>query len=146
MKTSKMLILTDFGKLSAEQLRAFRREMKNADAKLLVMKKRLLSILLKEYGADVDVKSNKLSVGAVFSKSGLEEISAPVYKFFKELKLEKEKILGGWDAAAKKAVDASEIAFIGSLPPREVLLGQLLGMLSSPIRSFLYVLDQKSKQ
>ena len=35
---------------------------------------------------------------------------------------------------------------IGQLPSREILLGRVVGMLVSPIRMFLYVLDQKSKQ
>ena len=43
-------------------------------------------------------------------------------------------------------IDAAQVVFIGNLPPREVLLAQLLGMIAAPIRSFLYVLDQKSKQ
>jgi ribosomal protein L10 len=42
-------------------------------------------------------------------------------------------------------MDAAQVIYIGKLPPREVLLGQLLGMLASPIRSFMYLLDQKSK-
>ena len=35
---------------------------------------------------------------------------------------------------------------VGTLPTREVLLAQFLGMLAAPVRSFLYLLDQKSKQ
>jgi ribosomal protein L10 len=43
------------------------------------------------------------------------------------------------------AMDSGQIVAIGKLPPRDVLLAQFLGMLSAPIRSFLYVLDQKAK-
>jgi hypothetical protein len=40
---------------------------------------------------------------------------------------------------------AEDVVYIGKLPPREVVLAQLLGMLAAPIRSFLYILDEKSK-
>ena len=42
--------------------------------------------------------------------------------------------------------DAETVEKIGQLPSREILLAQLVGMLSAPMRIFLYVLDQKSKQ
>jgi ribosomal protein L10 len=43
-------------------------------------------------------------------------------------------------------LSAEEVLFVGQLPPREILLAQLLGMIAAPIKSFLYVLDQKSKR
>ena len=55
-------------------------------------------------------------------------------------------LLGGYDIAKKEPFDGAQMIYIGKLPPREVILSQLLGILSAPIRSFLYVLDQKSKQ
>jgi large subunit ribosomal protein L10 len=146
LKDSKVLIFTDFSKLPAEDMRKLRREILPTGAKLFVIKKRLLGVLMKQNGYDIDLSKYKMSVGTVFSPVSLEEVSGPVYKFFKGMKLEKEKVLGGYDVAAKSFIEPATIAFIGELPPREVLLGQLLGMLSSPIRSFLYVLDQKSKQ
>lgn len=145
LKKSKVLLFADFTKLTAEEVRRLRRELTKAGAKMFVIKKRLLGILMKEKGYDVDIKKFGFSVGTVFSPDELESISAPFYKFFKELKVEKEKVLGGYDVTAKRFVEPAEVAFIGELPPREVLLGQFLGLLSSPIRSFMYVLDQKSK-
>jgi ribosomal protein L10 len=44
------------------------------------------------------------------------------------------------------SIEAAQIVYIGKLPPREVVLAQLLGMLSAPIRSFLYLLDEKGKR
>ena len=55
-------------------------------------------------------------------------------------------LLGGYDVAGKQPVDAATIVMIGKLPPREVLLAQLLGMIAAPIKSLLYVLDQKAKR
>jgi hypothetical protein len=56
-----------------------------------------------------------------------------------------KKILAGYDIGNNVAIDAEQLIYIGKLPPREVVLAQLLGMLAAPIRSFLYILDEKSK-
>jgi ribosomal protein L10 len=106
----------------------------------------------------ISFKEYKVPVAAIFSKAALEEVSGTVYRFFKELsakggplpagqgKLEKEKILGGYEAGGDRFVPASEVVSLGQLPSREVLLSQLVGMIASPLRSFMFVLSEKSKQ
>ncbi len=150
---SQILVFTDFTKVKAEDLRRMRRELKKVGANFLVIKKRLLALLLKERKADFDTKQFKFSIGTIFSEGDEENISGPIYKFFSALEVPegKEKdiwvkhILGGYDLKGKNLIDALRIITIGKLPPREVLLGQLLGMLAAPLRSFLYILSEKSR-
>jgi large subunit ribosomal protein L10 len=151
---SESLIFADFTNITAENLRKLRIELKKADASLLVIKKRILSILLKEKGIDVDLAQYKTSVGTIFSEVNGETIAGPAFRFFSGMEIPEgaakdvwiKKILAGYDINTKAAMDAAQIIYIGKLPPREILLAQFLGMLASPIRSFLYVLDQKAKQ
>ena len=150
---SQALIFADFSKITAEDLRKLRMELKKADANFLVIKKRILAILLKEKGVDVDLKQFKTSVGTIFSVADSEHIAGPAFKFFSGMEVPEgaakdvwiKKILAGYDIKGGAAMDAQQIIYIGKLPPREVVLAQLLGMLAAPIRSFLYVLDEKSK-
>ena len=150
---SHALIFADFTKISAEDMRRFRNELKKNGANFLVIKKRLLSLLFMERGIDADLKQFKISVGTVFSEKGVDMVAGPAFKFFSGLEVPEggdkqmwvKHLLGGYDVAGNAAVDAAQVVFIGKLPPREVLLAQLLGMLAAPIRSFLYLLDQKSK-
>lgn len=150
---SQSLIFADFTKITAEDTRKLRTELKKSGANFLVIKKRLLGLLLKEKGIDTDLKQFKTSVGTIFADSNMEAAAGPAYKFFSALAVPDgaakdvwvKHLLGGYDVSTSALIDAEKIVFIGKLPPREVLLGQLLGMLSAPIRSFLYVLDQKSK-
>jgi len=154
LEKAKTLIFIDFSNVSAEDLRKLRRALKEAGARLLVIKKRLLGLLLKEKGIEFDLAQHKLSLGAVFSEGGVESVSGPVYKFLSGLEaLEGEKkdawikhILGGYNLAEKAVVDPERIVFIGKLPPREVLLAQLLGVIAGPLRAFMYLLQEKSKQ
>ena len=146
---SEAVLLVDFSKVKTADLRNLRKELKGAANPFLVIKKRLLGLLLKEKGMELQGGDFKVPTGAVFASS-LEAAAGSVYRFFagleKEKKIEGVKILGGFDIKTKEFVPAERIVFIGGLPPREALLGQLLYMLAAPIRSFLYVLDQKSKQ
>ena len=150
---SQALIFADFTKISAENLRKLRIELKKADAKLLVIKKRILGILLKEKGVDVDLSQFKTSVGTIFSVADTEHIAGPAFKFFSGMEIPEggakdmwvKKLLAGYDLNGKGLIDAEQIIYIGKLPPREVVLAQFLGMLAAPVRSFLYILDQKSK-
>ncbi|HUC31508.1 MAG TPA: 50S ribosomal protein L10 [Candidatus Paceibacterota bacterium] len=150
---SEALIFADFTKITAENLRKLRMELKKSGANFLVIKKRILGILLKEKGIDVDLKQFKTSVGTIFSEVDSEHIAGPAFKFFSGMEVPEgqakdvwiKKILAGYDLNGKTAMDAEQIIYIGKLPPREVVLAQLLGMLAAPIRSFLYILDEKSK-
>ncbi len=150
---SQALIFADFTKITAENLRKLRTELKKSGANFLVIKKRILGILLKEKGIDVDLKQFKTSVGTIFSEVDSEHVAGPAFKFFSGMEVAEgeakdvwiKKILTGYDINAKVAMNAEQIIYIGKLPPREVVLAQLLGMLAAPIRSFMYLLDQKSK-
>lgn len=146
---SEGVLLLDFTGVGAADMRNLRKELKAFGSKLLVLKKRLLSMIFKQKGIDYSAKDMKTQVAAVFAKS-VETASSSVYKFFagleREKKIEGNKILGGYDMKNSQPLDAARVISIGKLPPREALLGQLLGILAAPIRLFLYVLDQKAKQ
>lgn len=146
IEKSNVLLFTDFTGVTVEDTKKLRRALREIGAQMFVLKKRLLSVAMKEKGHAFDPKAYDGSVGAVFAPEGIESASSTVVKFFKERKLEKTKVLGGYDLAAKAPLDKETVLMIGNLPSREVLLGQLLGMLSAPVRSFLYILKQKSEQ
>jgi large subunit ribosomal protein L10 len=146
IEKSNVLIYTDFGGVTVEDTKKLRRALREIGAQMFVLKKRLLGVAMKEKGHSFDPKAYSASVGAVFAPDGIESASGTVVKFFKERKLEKDKVLGGYDIAAKQPLEKDFVLMIGNLPSRDVLLGQFLGMLSAPVRSFLYILKQKSEQ
>lgn len=149
---SSVLVFVDCSKVKTGDLRNLRQELKNRGNPFLVIKKRLLGLIMKEKEIEFDSREFKTSIGTVFV-SNLENAAASIYKFFKGLETDKkidakaaEKILGGYDLKEKAAIEGARIAFIGQLPPREALLAQLLGMIAAPIKSLLYILDQKAKR
>jgi len=154
LEKSSAVLFADFTKIAAEDVRKLRMELKKNGANLLVIKKRLLSLLFKEKGIDTDLKKFKISIGTIFSPTGAEAVAGPAFKFFSGLEVPEggdknmwvSHLLGGYDVAAKTPVGVAQIVMIGKLPSREILLAQLLGTISAPIRSLLYVLDQKAKR
>jgi large subunit ribosomal protein L10 len=150
---SQSLIFADFSKITAEEVRKLRGDLKKQGMNFLVIKKRLLGILLKERGIEANLGQFKTSVGTIFAEENIEKSSGPAFSFFSNLALPDgaakdlwvKHLLGGYDMKTSVLVSADQIVYIGKLPSREILLGQLLGMMSAPIRSFLYVLDQKAK-
>ena len=154
LEKSNSLIFTDFTKVSAEDVRKLRNELKKSGARFLVVKKRLLGLILKEKGMDADLGRFKVSVGTIFSEGGVDHSAGPAYRFFSGLEVPEggakdmwiKKLLGGYDLGANAPIDATQVIRIGQLPPREVLLAQLLGVMVGPVRAFLYILSEKAKQ
>ncbi|MBI4085596.1 MAG: 50S ribosomal protein L10 [Candidatus Liptonbacteria bacterium] len=154
LEKSQVLVFTDFSKVGTADTRKLRQQLKEIGAKYFVIKKRLLGLLLKEQGIEIDTKALGPQLGTIFSESDIEKSSAPVYKFFYgiggDTKAGREesvkKILGAYDIKNRNFIEAKDIVFIGQLPPREVLLGQLFGMIAAPISSLLCILKEKSKR
>jgi ribosomal protein L10 len=154
LQGSNAMVFVNFNKVSAEDVRKLRRQVSASGGSTVVIKKRLLNVLFKEKGIDMDVRQYDSSVGAIFSPNSMEDASSPVYKFFaelggtdKEAKAEAmKKILGGYDLSSKIAVDSKTVIYYGQLPPREVALTMVLGMLVAPLRGFMHVVNEKSKQ
>ncbi len=144
LKGSDSLIFADFEGTKAEDLRVLRNVLREAGAKYQVIKKRLLGIVLKENGINFDTNQFDSQVGTIFVKGEISGGAQPAYKFSKQNP--KFKILGGLTLEQKEFIPKETIIAIGNLPSREVLLGQLLGVLSSPLRAFMYVLSEKSKR
>lgn len=153
LERSKTMVFTDFGRITAEDMRKLRREMQKTGAELSVVKKRLLNVLFKEKGVDYDARQFEGPVGTIFAAGGLDTVAGAVHKFFAGLgadaKAKQEslkKILGAYDLDAKAAVTRETVIMVGQLPPREVLLGQLFGTIAAPLSALMYILQQKSEQ
>ncbi len=141
---AKVLLFADFEGSKVEELRELRRMLKAAGAKFQVLKKRLLRIALQNKGIEFDPLKFKGQVGTIFSGGEIAEIVQPVYKFSKDHP--GFKLVGGLNVETKEEVPLETIQMIGSLPPREILLAQLMGALTAPLRGLMYILSEKSKQ
>ncbi|MEE8131581.1 MAG: 50S ribosomal protein L10 [Candidatus Paceibacterota bacterium] len=139
LKENKSLIFVDFSGKGVGDISALRRTLRELGAKFKVIKKRLMRVIFEKQGIDFNPEQFESQLGTVFTDKNISEIAGPVYK-------SDIKILGGYDLSEKNFIDAEKVNFIGKLPSREILLGQLVGMLSAPIKMFMRVLSEKSKR
>lgn len=144
IKDSKFLVFADFSKVTNEELKAFRRLIRAINAKFTVVKKRLLKIILKNAGVDYEPKQFKDQLGTIFAKGDISEIAQVAYKFAKDK--QNFKILGGLDILKKIALPKETVIAIGKLPSREVLLAQVLGGITGPMRKLLIAMNEVAKK
>ncbi len=148
---SEGIIFVDIANLPTKNLNKLRQELKQNSSQILVIKKRILNLGLKEKKIDFDLPNHKKSFAVVFLND-LEKTTQLFYNFLKNIEKEKiiksvdEKILGGYNIKLNQKLDEKEIIFIGKLPPREIALSQFLGILISPIKGLMYILNEKSKK
>ncbi len=138
------VIFADFTGTKVNDMNSLRSILFGIGSKFEVFKKRLFRVALSKKGFEFNPESLAGQLGVVYSDKPMDAIAGLVYGFAKKNKT--FKILGGLTLKEKKFISGDEIIAIGQLPPREVLLAQVVGTIAAPIRAFLYILSEKSKQ
>jgi len=140
----KTLIFTDYSGTSVNDLNSLRKSLDEVDSKFQVIKKRLLRVMFEQSKIDFNPETLEGQLGVVLSDKSMEELAGPVYGFASKSKT--FKILGGFEMDEKKFMESEMVEMIGKLPSRDVLISQVVGAIAAPLRAFLYVLSEKSKQ
>jgi large subunit ribosomal protein L10 len=134
---SGAVFLANYSGMTVEELTAMRRELKAVKADFHVVKNTIAKKAIE--GRDENVMSPlfKGQTGVVFAYGDV----AAAAKVFSESakKFEKLQIVGGY--MEKSVLNPSSIEMLASLPPREVLLGQLIGTMVAPHRGLIGVLN-----
>jgi len=143
IKKSNTILFTDYSGVSSEKINSLRKEMRGFKAKFKVARKRLLRIAFEKEGINVNPENYEGQLGIITTDGELSEVASPVYKFSKNNKT--FKILEGYDATNKSVINLETINRIATLPSRDVLIGQLVGMVASPIKMFMIALKERAK-
>jgi len=137
VKKSKSVVFVNFHKLTVAKATKLRRALREAGVGYTVAKKTLARIALNN--AKVEGTMPALDGEIAFAYS--EDLTAPareVYKFQKEFK-EGLSIVGGvFDGKYMDKVAMMEIA---SIPPTQVLRGQFVNIINSPIQGLVMALN-----
>ncbi len=135
---AKAAILVDFNKLPVGKTMELRRNLKSIDAEYKVAKKTLVSRVLR-FGKfeDADLDGFKTQVGIVFSYADPVAAAQSVWKFSKVN--DALKILGGFLGLHWLIKDS--VVALAKLPPREILLGQVVRVVASPLSGLITVLS-----
>lgn len=126
---AKSIVLADYRGLKHKQLEELRRALKKNDADFTVTKNRLLTRALGDKAKSIEGYL-KESTAALFAYADEVAPLAVLLKFFKNAGFGKTK--GG--LLGNKLLNEADVVTLASLPPRPVLLAQLVGQLNAPIQ------------
>jgi len=142
LSKSKITVFTSFaspggGGLDVASMQQLRAALRDNDAEYVVEKKRLISKALKDSKKDTEVDQYEGSLGTVFGYGDEVAPAKTVYEFSKKNPM--IKLFGGlFDGAY---IDQARVLTLAKLPTHDVLIGQLVGMVSYPLRGLVTVLN-----
>ena len=150
---SSAAILTDYRGLTMADISQLRRKLQEAQSEYHVTQNRLMKLALKARKLPVpeDLLKGPTATGFCFEEA--PAVAKVLVNFSKESKI--LVIKGG--ILGDKIISADEVTSLAALPPREILLAQVLGTIQGPaggisravagsIRSVLYVLKARVEQ
>ena len=138
---SKSIYLTDFQGMNVELATKMRRRLRDAKVEYVVAKNTLAKRALRANGVDALDSFLEGPTGIAFGSDevGAAKVLADFAKEFEKPAL-KAAYVGG------HVYNADGIKTLALLPPREILLGQVIGALRSPMQGFVGVLSGSLRQ
>ena len=130
---SRSLLILDLKGLDAITEHQFRRDLRQKSIKVRALKNTLARRVFRDMGMDGLAKDLEGPSVAVWGGDGVAELAKEISAQVKKLK--KPEIKGG--AVDGVVIGPSQVEDITKLPSREVLIGQVLGLLLGPARQVL---------
>ena len=130
MKSAKTIVFTNYQGLTHKQLEEFKKQIKTMDSDYVVAKNTL--VLRSAKDANVTIEDENSIQGPTGTMFIYEDFVAPLKalaKIIKDLGLPQVKV-GIMDG---KMLTKEDVAKLASLPSKEILLAQLVGVLKGPI-------------
>lgn len=142
-KEAKSIVLVDYRGLSVAQATELRAKVKAEGGVYKVYKNRLMKIAFDKLGIEFPAADFEGTTAVIFHNS--DEVAPAkialdgAKKYNNTLKLKSGNVLG-------KYYNTAEITTLANIPSREVLLAQLLGMLTNPMRSLAVAVSEVAKK
>ncbi|RLC94686.1 MAG: 50S ribosomal protein L10 [Chloroflexi bacterium] len=133
----KVAIVTDYRGMTVSEMAELRRQLRVANVEYHVVKNNLAALAAERVGKG---ELKNLLVGPSAIAFGYGEVSEPPRIIAEYVRSAKVPLTIRGGVLDKRLLSASEVNLLATLPPREVLLGRLLGQMQAPISSLLSVL------
>ncbi|MEO0453019.1 MAG: 50S ribosomal protein L10 [Verrucomicrobiota bacterium] len=139
---SPYLIVTEYTGMTVDQFSELRTRLRSAESELHVVKNTLLKRALSDAGYPDLNGALKGQTAVVYGDS---EISAAA-KVLKSYTAEFEKPVIKAGFLDQSILDSKQVIAIADLPPREVLLAKLLGLINAPATKLATVINTPANQ
>lgn len=137
VKGAKSIVFVNFHGLNVGETTELRKNLRNEGVSYGVAKKTLIKIALK----DLSVEGEQPPFDGELAIAYGEDMLAPAREVFEFQKKHEGQIaiLGG--IFEGKYMNQAEMMEIATIPPRQVLLGQFVNLINSPIQGLVIALD-----
>lgn len=130
------MYFVDYQGLTHQQLEEARRELGKNNGEMAVTKNTLMRIALKERGIDAEEQLQG-PFATLYAYEDAVAVAKILATFYKKYNLPTIKF-GIFEGAI---IDETQVNKIASLPPKEVLIAKLVGLLASPMTKLVYGLN-----
>ncbi len=140
-KKAKSIVLVDYRGLTVAQVTELRNSARNAGGIYKVYKNRLMKLAFENLGIEFPASDFEGTTAVLFHDTdevAPAKIANEGAKKYGVLKLKSGYVSG-------KYYNTAEVTALANIPSREVLLGQLVGLLTSPMRSLAVGLSEVAK-
>lgn len=127
------MILADYTGMSMPETLEFKKQLRGADAKVKVVKNRMLKILCEDLGPVTG------PTAMVFGGGDVVEVARILSRFSKET--EKPVLKGG--LLEGSVLSAEEVVALAKLPGKKELQAKLVGTVAAPMTQVVGVMNQK---
>ncbi len=142
LQASAGVIVTDYRGLRVAELEQLRRSLRENGAILEIVKNRLLKLALSQVGLEMPREWLEGTTAVAFCHSEVP----PVAKAISDFARESEYLVVKGGLLGSSAMSAEQVKALASLPPREVLLAQVLGTIQAPAAQMAGVIASGIRQ
>ncbi len=135
--TSSHAILTDYRGLTAGEINGLRRQLNQVNIEYKVVKNTLARFAAEKAGRDDLTSSFQGPLAIAFGEGNITESAKALSEFIRTSK-STLSLKGGF--LGSRLLSVADIEKLASLPPRDILISQLLGGMKSPITNLVSVL------
>ncbi len=133
---SQMVVLTDYRGLNVAEMSALRNRLRQAGAEYQVTKNSLTRFAAERIGRSAIIPELEGPTAIAFTSEDPTGLAKSLYDYLRTSRVLRVKV----GLMGERRLSPEDITQLAELPPRDVVLGQTLGSMISPLSAFLMVI------
>jgi large subunit ribosomal protein L10 len=135
---SSFVLVAEYRGMKVDQFSELRRQLRKSGARMQVVKNRFLRLIMRDKGWS-GLETSLKGQSAIITGTDVVQAAKTLKQFSRPsgLPVMKAGVMGNL------ILTAAQIDVLAELPPREVLLGQVVGTVAAPLSRLVGVLKQK---
>ncbi len=139
LSSAEYALLVDFAGMTVEQGADLRGRLAQHETRLQVVKNSLLGFVAGELGRPLDEDMLQGPTAMVYGSGDVAAVAKTLTGFYKE----KERVAVKGGCLGQRRLSLQDVEALAKMPSREVLLGMVVGTIAAPMSGMVGVLSSK---